>query len=61
MSSAEKDREVYQDEEDGMWYYTAPFDAEGSMDNLRGVSFSHGPYETESKAIEAMQLHGLEE
>jgi hypothetical protein len=54
MSSDEKNREVYQDEEDGLWYYSAPA-------HLGYANVYVGPFDTEEQATEAMRLHGLEE
>jgi hypothetical protein len=60
MSSDEKDREVYWDENEGKWYYTAALHIRGAvMSFYPAVSF--GPYDTEEQATEAMRLHGLEE
>lgn len=57
MSSAEKDRSVWQNAGEDFdpsdpadwWYYTDEHNC------------THGPYETEAEATERMQLHGLEE
>ena len=49
MSSSVKDREVWHDFGDRTWWYT-------DENNV-----THGPYESMDEAIEAMQLHGLEE
>ncbi len=57
MSSAEKDRTVWQnvdewydkDSPHGVWFYTDEYNC------------THGPYDTEAEATERMRLHGLEE
>lgn len=54
MSSAEKDREVWFDKDNGEgWYYSLPCKFGGEV--------IFGPFKTKEAATEAMQLHGLEE